>query len=328
MFETEFLARLVGQIPDEDLEAVRSALYITLADYDVVKKPTKIVPYENPIPDAVKYYIASRHVEGLSRKTLERYISALHMFFQIVRKPLDEIKTNDIRAYLYGLQASGQQCNATLDGTRAVLNVFFSWCVDEGYIERNPVRPIKPIKPEKKERRYLTDAELERIRDACTDPTESAMIEFLYSTGCRVGELVALKKSDVDFATHEVKLFGKGSKHRTSYMNAKCEHTLRKYLLSRIDESDYLFVGKRRPHNPYTNRGVEKLIAKVGTRANLSFTLVPHILRHTTATHALQHGMDITEIQKLLGHSKLDTTMIYAKTAEDSVKVDHKKYVV
>lgn len=328
MFETEFLARLIGKISDADIETVRSALHITLVDYDVVQRTTEIVPYETCVPDAVKHYIASRHVEGLSKKTLERYVSALNMFFQEVRKPLDEIKTNDIRAYLYKLQASGRQANGTLDGTRGMLSVFFSWCVDEGYIVRNPAKPIRPIRAEQKERQYLSDEELERVRDACNDITESAIIEFLYSTGCRVGELVILKKSDINFSTHEVKLFGKGSKHRTSYMNAKCEHTLRKYLLSRDDDSESLFVAKRKPHGAYTNRGVEKLIQKIGERANLPFNLVPHILRHTTATHALQHGMDITEIQKLLGHSKLETTMIYAKTTEESVKANHKKYIV
>lgn len=328
MFETIFISRLVGKIPDECIATVRNELSIVMTEYDVVPKTTDLVPYENVIPDAAKYYIASRQVEGLSKNTLRNYTIILRTFFNAIRKPMEEITTNDIRAYLYQLQASGKQSNATLDRTRCHLNTFFNWCVDEGYLPKNPVRQIKTIKCEKKERRFLSDEELEMVRDACADITETAIIEFLYSTGCRVSELTSLKRSDVDFQTHEVKLFGKGSKYRTSYMNAKCELTLRKYLLTRSDASEFLFVGRRSPHNGYTNRTIEKMLEKIGERANLPFRLIPHILRHTTATHALQHGMDVTEIQKLLGHSKIDTTMIYAKTSQEDVKANHRKYVI
>ena len=326
MFETILISRLVGKIPDECIATVRNELSIVMTEYDVVPKTTDLVPYENVIPDVAKYYIASKQVEGLSKNTLRNYTIILRTFFNAIRKPMEEITTNDVRAYLYQLQASGKQSNATLDRTRCHLNTFFNWCVDEGYLPKNPVRQIKTIKCEKKERRFLSDEELEIVRDACADITETAIIEFLYSTGCRVSELTSLKRSDVDFQTHEVKLFGKGSKYRTSYMNAKCELTLRKYLLTRSDASEYLFVGRRKPHSKYENRSIEKMLKMIGERANLPFRLIPHILRHTTATHALQHGMDVTEIQKLLGHSKIDTTMIYAKTSQDDVKANHRKY--
>lgn len=328
MFEDEFMLKLIGKIPDEYLQTVRQQLDMTLVNYDVRQKETELVVYQDPVPRAVKIYLAARKIEGLSEKTLERYEMILRKFFEDIGKPLEEIQTNDIRAYLYMLMDSGKQAAGALDGTRSCLRTFFEWAVDEGYTKKNPARQIRPIKGEKKERQFLTDADLELVRDACEDLTEAAMIEFLYSTGCRVGELVILKKKDVNFATHEVRLIGKGNKHRTSYMNAKCEYSLRKYLLAREDDSEFLFVGRRRPHNPYTNRGVEKLIEKIGKAAGLPYKLMPHILRHTTATHALQRGMDITEIQQLLGHSKLDTTMIYAKIAQDDVKANHRKYVI
>lgn len=328
MFETEVLSKLVNKISPSDLELVRVAMQTTLVNYDIQPKSTALIEYDGGLPEEVKYYLASRHIEGLSEKTLKRYSSALNMLFVNINKPIRDITTNDIRVYLFKLQSSGRQQNNTLDGTRGVLNVFFEWCVDEGYIEKNPVKQIKPIRGEQKERRYMTDAELECVRDACKDITESAIVEFLYSTGCRINELTKLNINDIDFATHEVRLFGKGNKHRISYMNAKCEHALRKYLLSRNDQSQYLFVGRRKPHTNFTNRGVQRMIEKIGERANLSYKLVPHIFRHTTATHALQRGMNITEIQKLLGHSKIDTTMIYAKTQQENVKADHKKYVI
>lgn len=328
MFENEFMMKLIGKIPDEYLQTIQQQLEMTLVNYEVTEKETALTIYQDPVPQALKIYLAARKIEGLSVKTLQRYEKTLRNFFTAVNKPLEEITTNDIRAYLYMLLDSGKQAANALDGTRGVIRTFFEWAVDEELVSKNPARQIRPIKGEKKERTFLTDEELERVRDACENRTELAMIDFMYSTGCRVGELVILKKSDISFATHEVKLFGKGAKHRTSYMSAKCEHSLKKYLLGREDESEYLFVGRREPHNPYTNRGVEKLIQKIGERAQLPFKLVPHILRHTTATHALQRGMDVTEIQQLLGHSKLETTMIYAKIAQEDVKANHRKYII
>lgn len=328
MFTDDFMMRLIGKVPDECLQTIRQQLDMVLVNYDVTQKETGIVVYQDTIPQAVKMYLASRKIEGLSDKTLQRYEMALRMFFENVGKPIEEVRTNDIRAYLYMLLDSGRQAASALDGTRGCIRTFYEWAVDEGYVDKNPARQIRPIKGEIKERQYLTDAELERVRDACGDLTEVAMIEFMYSTGCRVGELVALKKTDIDFGTHEVKIYGKGNKHRTSYMNAKCEYSLRKYMLIREDDSPYLFVGRRKPHGPYTNRGVEKMIEQIGKKAGLTYRLMPHILRHTTATHALQRGMDVTEIQQLLGHSKLDTTMIYAKISQEDVKANHRKYVI
>ena len=328
MFETELISKLFGKISPSDLELVKQAVQMTAVNYDIQPKSTAIVECNGGIPEEVKYYLASRHIEGLSDKTIKRYSSALVMFFTNVDKPIKDINTNDVRVHLFNLQSSGRQQNATLDGTRGILNTFFDWCVNEGYVDKNPVKLIRPIRYEKKERRYMTDDELERVRDACSDITESALVEFLYSTGCRVEELTKLTLNDINFSTHEVKLFGKGNKHRTSYMNAKCEYTLRKYLTMRDDDSKYLFVGRRKPHSGYSIRAIQVIIEKLGKRAGLSYKLMPHIFRHTTATHALQHGMDITEIQKLLGHSKLDTTMIYAKTSQESVKANHHKYVI
>lgn len=328
MFADDFMMRLIGRIPDEYLQEIRQQLDIALVNYDVVEKQTELVVYQDRIPQAVKIYLASRKVEGLSNKTLKNYEIILRMFFENIGKSIEEVSTNDIRAYLYMLLDSGRQAAGALEGTRCCIRTFYEWAVDEGYVEKNPARRIRPIRGEKKERQYLTDAELERVRDACNDLTEAAIIEFLYSTGCRVGELVILKKSDVNFSTHEVKLYGKGNKHRTSYMNAKCEYVLRKYLLTRDDDGEYLFVGRRSPHKPYTNRGIERMVEQIGVRAQLPYRLVPHIMRHTTATHALQRGMDVAEIQRLLGHSKLDTTMIYAKIAQDDVKTSHRKYVI
>ena len=154
------------------------------------------------------------------------------------------------------------------------------------------------------------------------------MVELFYSTGCRVSELTRLKRKDVDFQQGEVHLFGKGSKHRTSYLNAKAEVYLKKYLFSRRDNNEALFVSERKPHNSLKKTAVESIIRKLGERSNIGRRVYPHLIRHTTATDALERGMNVVELQRILGHEKLDTTMIYAKICQDSIKYNHKRYVV
>lgn len=166
MFEDEFMLKLIGKIPDEYLQTVRQQLDMTLVNYDVRQKKTELVVYQDPVPRAVKIYLAARKIEGLSEKTLERYEMILRKFFEAMGKPLEEIQTNDIRAYLYMLMDSGKQAAGALDGTRSCLRTFFEWTVDEGYTQKNPARQIRPIKGEKKERQFLTDADLELVRDA------------------------------------------------------------------------------------------------------------------------------------------------------------------
>ena len=205
------------------------------------------------------------------------------------------------------------------------------WCWKEGYIPNNPCASIKPIKFEEKPREPLSNMELEIVRDACENYRDKAMIELFYSTGCRLSEMVNLKISDIDFTSKEVHLFGKGSKHRTSYLNAKAEYMLKKYFeLERPKDSisDSVFVIFRKPYNGMHKGSIYARVKAIQKRSGIERSLFPHLLRYTMATDALNRGMNVAEVKEILGHEKLDTTMIYAKISHDSVKFNHKRYII
>ena len=327
-FANEFVSKLDGKISDEALRTVLQELQVFASNYDINQRETHVVPYQSRIPECYKVYMVAKKIEGMSPESMKTYNYYLTDLFEHINKPIAELTTDDIRIYLYECQQRTGITNRTLDGKRVVINTFMDWCSSEGYIPTNPCKKIKPIKYEVKEREPLTDIELELVRDACTDIREKALVETLYSTGCRVAELEVLKISDINFQTKEVHLFGKGSKHRTSYMNAKMEVMLKKYLETRTDNEDCLFVTKRRPYRALGKRGIEHIISQIGKRAGIGRPVYPHLIRHTTATDALNRGMNVAEVQKILGHAKLDTTMIYAKISQDSVKFNHRRYIV
>ena len=327
-FANEFITRLDGKISEEEMQLILQELQMFSNDYDIQKKETSVVPYEEQLPDCYRVYMVAKKIEGLSKGTLQTYKLYLEHFLFNVCKPIEEITANDIRVYLYSYQQTRQVSNRTMDGRRLVLNTFFDWCFQEGYISQNPCRQIHPIKYEAKLVEPLTGVELELVRDACRTQREKALIEMFYSTGCRVSEMARLQKADVDFRKGEVHLFGKGSKHRISYINAKAEVALKKYLLQRIDDNPSLFVSERKPYKPLAKEGIEAIIKKIGERSGIGRRVYPHLIRHTTATDALERGMNVAEVQKILGHEKLDTTMIYAKICQENVKFDHKRFIV
>ena len=327
-FAKEFMAKLDGKVSTACMNVILNELELFAQGYDISKKETAIVPYEQTIPDCYRVYLISKKIEGLSVETLKTYDLYLRDFFINIDKPLKELTTNDIRAYLYTYQSLHNVSNRTMDGKRLVINTFLEWCCEEGYIDKNPCKQIHPIKYEAVQREPLSGIEMELLRDACKTYREKAMVELFYSTGCRVSELTRLKRKDVDFQQGEVHLFGKGSKHRTSYLNAKAEVYLKKYLFSRRDNNEALFVSERKPHNSLKKTAVESIIRKLGERSNIGRRVYPHLIRHTTATDALERGMNVVELQRILGHEKLDTTMIYAKICQDSIKYNHKRYVV
>lgn len=327
-FAKDFMVRLDGKVSNEDMVTILQELQMFTSNYDIQKKETNIVLYDNQLPDCYKVYMVAKKLEGLSEGTLKTYDLYLKDFLMSVNKSISCITTDDIRIYLYNFQKNRHVGNRSLDGRRLVINTFFQWCTDEGYITQNPCRQIRPIKYESKLREPLTGIEMELIRDACRTYREKAIIELFYSTGCRVSELVALNKDDIDFRKGEVHLFGKGNKHRLSYINAKAEVALKKYLFTRKDDNEALFVSERKPYNRIKKTGVEKIVREIGERSEVGRRVYPHLIRHTTATDALERGMNVAEVQKILGHEKLDTTMIYAKVCQENVKYDHKRYIV
>ena len=221
---------------------------LILSNYEIDKRKTEIIPYGSDIPETVQTYIVSKKISGMSEKSLYLYFIVLKDFFRTVQKMPEKITASDIRVYLYKYQKEHGISNRTLDSKRTIICSYFNWMACEKYLTRNPAINIQPIKYEKKHKRAMTQLDLEKVRLACETKREKAIIEVLYSTGCRVTELERLNISDVNFETKEVMLFGKGDKHRTSYLNAKAEVALKEYLNSRTDENVALFVYDRKPH--------------------------------------------------------------------------------
>lgn len=324
------LATELSALPAEELEVVLMALDRVMDGYEITSKETRLSIAQEEFPGLVKMYLVCKKMEGLSDCTLDNYGITLKVFFRYVWKAPGEVTTNDIRLFLYRYQEETGIKPGSLDKYREYICRFFRWCHEEGYIPTNPARNVGAIKYEEKPRVALTQVELEYLRAACIDIREKAIIEFLYSTGCRVSELSSVKLSDINWFDKSVHLFGKGKKHRTSYLNAKAQVTLQEYLKTRNDDCEYVFVTVRRPYRQITTGGIEKIVRNISHRCSNQQVrkVTPHILRHTTATTALNSGMSIVEISKLLGHEKLDTTMIYAKTSSDSVKFGHQKHVI
>lgn len=330
-FANEFVSKLDGKISDEALRTVLQELQVFASNYDINQRETHVVPYQSNVPDCYRVYMVAKKIEGMSPESMKTYNFYLTDFFEHINRPFEQVTTNDIRIYLYETQKRTGVSNRTLDGKRLVINTFMDWCWKEGYIPNNPCASIKPIKFEEKPREPLSNMELEIVRDACENYRDKAMIELFYSTGCRLSEMVNLKISDIDFASKEVHLFGKGSKHRTSYLNAKAEYMLKKYFeLERSKESisDSVFVIFRKPYNGMHKGAIYARVKAIQKRSGIERSLFPHLLRHTMATDALNRGMNVAEVKEILGHEKLDTTMIYAKISHDSVKFNHKRYIV
>lgn len=331
MLKNTYMAMLAEKAPDltvNQMQRIMECLDVCAAPYEIKQAELALSVPSGDVPELIKMYIASKTVEGLSKGSLSNRLIHLKLFCQYVRKPIERITQQDIRVFLYQYQQDRGITSASLDKLRSEVCSFFHWCGAEGYLDKDPAINVKPIKCEKKQRESLSQIELEYVRKACRTIREKAMIEFLYSTGCRVSELCVVKLSDVNFQTDEVHLFGKGKKHRTSYLNAKAHVTLQEYLKVRKGDSEYLFVHDRRPHTQLGKDAIEDIVRNLRERSGITKNVTPHILRHTTATQAVRHGMPIGEVQKLLGHENVATTMIYVETVQDDVRIGHSKAVV
>jgi len=232
----------------------------------------------------------------------------------------------DIRKYLAVISQSGLK-NSSISTIIWTLKGFFNWLFDNGKILEKPMKLIKNIKCEKHIRKPLTKTELEMVRYACKTHREKALIEFFYSTGCRLDEAVKINKSDIDWNTGKLLVFGKGNKERFVFLNERAKLYLQKYLSNRNDNNEALFVGVRSPYNRLSRRGIERIFTKLGEYSKLKNNFFPHKIRHTTATHLLQNGMPIHEVQKYLGHSSADTTEIYLEVDTESVRINHNKFL-
>lgn len=325
-----FLVELASNKPEisaEELTMIASALDRVAMRYEVQAKESGLAVMQE-IPELVRTYLIVKKTEGLAKGTLQNYAILLRMFFAWCRKPPEEIEANDIRIFLYEYAQYRKVSDRTLDKYRQLLCWFFAWAHREEYLTHNPARAVKAIKHETKERQALSHLEMEQLRTGCTTARDRAILEFMYSTACRVSELTYVKLSDVNWQECTVLLMGKGRKQRISYLNARALVALKAYLKTRTDHSDALIVTERAPHSAISKETVEVAIRRIASAAGMRRKVTPHIIRHTTATIAVNAGMPIEDISKLLGHSSVNTTMIYAKPSSGKIHSEHIRCVV
>ena len=271
-------------------------------------------------------FINSKKVEGCSERTLNYYKTTIDNMILSINKDIKIIDTDDLREYLTNYQEKNQCSKVTVDNVRRILSSFFSWLEDEDYILKSPIRRIHKIKTTKVVRETYSDETLEKLRDGCEEMRDLAIIDFLSSTGVRVGELVKLNKEDIDFENRSCVVFGKGSKEREVYFDARTKLHLEKYLQLRTDDNPALFVSLLSPHSRLEISGVEIRLRKLGRDLELQ-RVHPHKFRRTLATRAIDKGMPIEQVQRLLGHAKIDTTLQYAMVNQNNVKISHHKYI-
>ena len=274
----------------------------------------------------VDKFIEAKTVEGCSERTLKEYRNSIEKLMSITKKDLLQITTEKVRQFLKDYQSINNCGNATIDNHRRNLSSFFTWLENEDYIMKSPMKRIAKIKVKKAVKKVVTDEEMEILKDNCTTKRDLAIIELLDSTGMRIGELVNLNKEDVDFENRECTVLGKGNKERTVYFNARAKVHLEEYLNIRKDENKALFVTLDKPHDRLKISGVEIRLRKLGRKLNIE-KVHPHKFRRTMATRAIGKGMPVEQVQKLLGHNQIDTTMQYAMVNGDDVKYSHRKYL-
>ena len=274
----------------------------------------------------LQMFLAAKTIEGCSNRTIQYYRMTIEKMLTIINQPIRKITTEDMRSYLSRYQEWNGCSKVTVDNVRRNISSFFSWLEEENYILKSPMRRIHKIKTNQQVKEVISDEDIEKLRDHCRCKRDLAMIDLLYSTGIRVGELVNLNISDVDFEARECVVFGKGGKERRVYFDAKSKLHLQKYIESRTDENEALFVSLDAPHNRLKISGVEIRIRMLGRSVNLS-KIHPHKFRRTMATRAIDKGMPIEQVQKILGHSQIDTTMQYAMVNQSNVKSSHRKYI-
>lgn len=271
-------------------------------------------------------FLAAKRIEGCSEKSLAYYRTTIDAMIAKVEKNVREMKTDDLRTYLMEYQQEKNSSKVTVDNIRRILSSFFSWLEDEDYILKSPARRIHKVKAALTIKETYTDEALEKMRDSCEEPRDLALIDMLASTGMRVGELVLLNSDDINFEERECVVFGKGSKERMVYFDARTKIHLQNYLQERTDDNPALFVSLRAPHERLQICGVERRLRELGKKLDIE-KVHPHKFRRTLATMAIDKGMPIEQLQQLLGHKRIDTTLQYAMVKQNNVKLAHRKYI-
>ncbi len=311
-------------LDNEQLAQLRKVLEYTFRNVSVTEKVT--VCTESSNQTLIENFVAAKKVEGCSEKSISYYKSTLYNALKRIEKEVVHITTDDLRGYLNNYQEESGASKVTVDNIRRILSSFFSWLEEENYIVKSPVRRIHKVKVGKTVKETYTDEALEQMRDHCTTTRDLALIDLLASTGMRVGELVRLNKDDIDYQNRECIVTGKGDKQRRVYFDARTKIHLQKYVNGRTDTNEALFVSLLAPYDRLQISGVEIRLRQLGRMLNIP-KVHPHKFRRTLATMAIDKGMPIEQVQHLLGHQSLDTTLQYAMVNQNNVKLSHHKFI-
>ena len=320
----EVMQQMLPYLDNVKMKQLKIAMEQALFHYDVFG--VNINQDKDDSKDLIEEFIAAKRIEGCSEKTLKYYQTTIDSMVVSLGKNVLHILTEDLRAYLTNYQNRNQSSRVTIDNIRRILSSFFSWLEDEDYIIKSPIRRIHKVKTASSIKETYSDEDLEKMRDNCEGLRDLAMIDMLASTGMRVGELVLLNRGDINFAERECVVFGKGNKERVVYFDARAKLHLQEYLDSRTDQNPALFVTLRAPHERIQIGGIEHRFREMGKRLNIT-KVHPHKFRRTLATMAIDKGMPIEQLQKLLGHQRIDTTLQYAMVKQSNVKMAHRKYI-
>lgn len=330
--KTEVISNITKDMEDSltdyQLKKLKESLIINFEGVEFIIKTDELKHQEelDENKNMVDSFISSKQVEGCSERTIKYYKEIIEKFVNSFDKSIKQISTNEIRNYLSNYKDNSSCGSTTIDNIRRVLSSFFSWLEDEDYIIKSPVRRIHKIKTAVVVKEVLTDENLERLRDECENIRDLSLIELLISTGMRVGELVNLNINSLNFEDRSCIVLGKGNKEREVYFDAKTKLHLKEYISKRNDSNDALFVSMREPHQRLSISGIELIIRTLGINSNIN-KVHPHKFRRTLATMAIDKGMPVEQVQKLLGHVKIETTMNYALVNQSNVKISHRRYI-
>ena len=319
----EIEQKMASILNNEQKEKLKEVLLYTFYNIEVTSIKDELV---EDTTDYAKMFIAAKRIEGCSERTLNYYETTIKTMIDKLSKKVNSIETEDLRNYLSEYQDKNNCSKVTIDNVRRILSSFFAWLEDEDYIMKSPVRRIHKVKATQTVKETYTDEELEEMRDACVEIRDLAMVDFLASTGVRVGELVNLDRVDIDMQERSCVVLGKGGKEREVYFDARTKIHLQNYLNSRIDNNPALFVSLLRPYDRLKISGIEIRLRELGKRINIK-KIHPHKFRRTMATKAIDKGMPIEQVQVLLGHRKIDTTLQYAMVNQNNVRNSHKRFI-
>lgn len=327
LIKDQIMQDMLNSLDNAQLEILSNALDSAFSSVEISSNKQSETSFnDNLDQQLVKAFIAAKRIEGCSEKTLQYYQKTIQDFILRISKNIKKISTDDVRQYLTDYQQRKNSSKVTIDNIRRIFSSFFSWLEDEEYIFKSPIRRIHKVKTDKIIKETYSDEELEKLRDSCATPRDIAVIDTLASTGMRIGEMVLLNKQDINFTERECVVFGKGNKERIVYFDARTKMHLQQYLESRTDSNEALFVSLRNPATRITISGIESRLRKYGRQLNIN-RVHPHKFRRTLATMAIDKGMPIEQLQRFLGHQRIDTTLQYAMVKQSNVKLAHKKYI-